>query len=266
MKPTSPEDHELEKMSSQVSERYRAGAADEPSARLDAAILAAARRELAQPRPRRNWQRPASIAAMLVIGVSLILLVRDNEPPLPSLDRHAADEAKLARPASPQLAMKTQPEAGGNRPGEGRPSRERSTRPDRAPVVRDEMAAMQENAASGESAQPAASPASPAVAGMAEPAEKERSRIEESAGVSASKKSKALADAATESRAGARALRKDDVAPGPAPPQDWLGRIDALLREGKDAEAKEQLLRFRKQFPDYPLSQRLQALLPPDQR
>ena len=266
MKPTSPEDHELEKMSSEVSERYRAGAEDEPSARLDAVVLAAARRELEQPRQRRNWQMPASIAAMLVIGVSLVLLVRDNEPPLPSLDRPAADEAKLARPAPPQLAMKTQPEAQADYRLGGRPSRERSARPDRAPIVQDEMAATQENATSGESAQPAPPSAAPAAAGMAKPAEQERSGIEESAGVSPSKKSKALADAATESRVSARALRKEDVAAGPAQPQDWLRKIEDLLRDGKDAEAKEQLLGFRKQFPDYPLSQRLLALLPPDQR
>jgi len=87
MKPTLPEDRELEKMGSEVSERYRAGAQDEPPARLDATIQAAARREVEQPRQRRNWQMPASIAAMLVLGVSLVLVVRDKEPPLPSRRR-----------------------------------------------------------------------------------------------------------------------------------------------------------------------------------
>ncbi len=266
MKPTSPEDHELEKMSSEVSERYRAGAEDEPSARLDAAVLAAARREVEQPRQRRNWQIPASIAAMLVIGVSLVLLVRDNEPPLSSLDRPTADEAKLAKPAPPQLAMKTQPKARADYPREDRPSRERSTRSDRESIVRDEMAAMQENAASGASAQPAPAPAVPAITGLAKPAEQERSRIAESTEVSPSKKSKALADAATESRVSAQTSRKEDIAAGPVRPQDWLRKIDDLLRDGKDADAREQLLRFRKQFPAYPLSQRLQALLPPNPR
>ena len=109
MKPTSPEDRDLEKMSAEVSERYRAGTDDEPSARLDAAVLAAARCEVAQQRQRRKWQMPASIAAMLVIGVSLVLLVRDNEPPLSSFDGPAAEEAKLAKPEPPQLAMKAQP-------------------------------------------------------------------------------------------------------------------------------------------------------------
>jgi hypothetical protein len=271
MKPTSPEDHELEKMSSEVSERYRAGVEDEPSARLDAAVLAAARRELEQPRQRRNWQMPVSIAAMLVIGVSLVLLVRDNEPPLPSLDRPAADEAKLAQPAPPQLAMKTQPKARADYLREDRPSRERSTRPHREPIVQEEMAAMPENAASGESVQPASAPpapapAAPAMAGRAKTVEQERSRIGESAEVSPSKKAKALGDAATESRVSAQTSRKEDSAPGLVQPQDWLRKIDDLLRDGKDADAREQLLGFRRQFPNYPLSERLQALLPPDQR
>jgi len=42
MKPTLPEDRELEDTAAQVSERYRAGAQDEPPAKLDAAIRAAA--------------------------------------------------------------------------------------------------------------------------------------------------------------------------------------------------------------------------------
>jgi hypothetical protein len=265
MKPTSPEDHELEKMHSEVAERYRADTQEEPSARLDAAVLAAARRAVEQPRQRRNWQIPVSIAAMLVIGVSLVVLVRDNEPPLPSLDRPAADEAKLAKSAPPQLAMKAQPKARADSHREDRPSRERSARPDRVPITQDEVATMHENAASGASAQPAPAPAAPAIAGAVQPAEQEQSRIAESGDVSSREKAKASADAAPASRVSAQALRKEVVAAGPVQPQDWLRKIDDLLRDGKDADAREQLLRFRKQFPAYPLSERLQALLPANQ-
>jgi hypothetical protein len=264
MKPMSPEDRDLEKMSSEVSERYRAGAEDEPPARLDAAVLAAARREVGQPRQRRNWQMPASIAAMLLIGVSLVLLVRDNEPPLPSLER-PAEEAKLAKPAPPQLAMKAQPKARADSHREDRPSRERSARPDREPIVRDEAAATQENTASGTTAPLASAPASPAIAGPAKSAEQEQSRIAESSDFSSSKKAKEVAGAATESRPSAQALRKEDAAAS-AQPRDWLGKIDDLLRDGKEAEARRQLLGFRQQYPRYPLPERLQALLPPDQR
>lgn len=265
MKPTSPEDRELERMSSEVSERYRAGAEDEPPGRLDATVLAAARREVEQPRQRRNWQMPASIAAMLVIGVSLVLIVRDNEPPLPSLDRPAADEAKLAKPAPPQLAMKAQPKARADSHREDRPSRERSTRPDREPVARDEAAATRETTASGTAARPASAPAAPVVTGPAKSAEQEQSRIAESSDSFSSKKAGEVAGAATESRLSAQTLRKEDAA-APAQPQEWLGKIDDLLRDGKEAEARWQLLDFRHQYPHYPLPERLQALLPPDRR
>jgi len=266
MKPTLPEDRELEKMGSEVSERYRAGAQDEPPARLDAAIQAAARREVEQPRQRRNWQMPASIAAMLVLGVSLVLVVRDKEPPLPSLEQPAADEAKLAKSAPPQLAMKTPPKPRANFHREERPSRERSARPDREPAARDEVGAAQENATtSGAVAQsaPAPAPAAPAAAGQAKPAEQEQARIAESSDSSPNKKDKVLADAAKESRSGVQALRKQEAA-APAQPREWLDEIDGLLRDGKEAEARRRLLDFRQQYPHYALPERLQALLPPE--
>ena len=271
MKPTSPEDSDLEKMSSEVSERYRAGAQDEPSARLDAAIRAAVRREVEQPRQRRHWQLPASIAAMLVIGISLVLIVRDNEPPLPSLDRLAADEAKLAKSAPPQLAMKAQSKASADSLREARPSRERSARPDRGPLARDEAAtareyAAQENAVSSASPSTVPAPGAPAVAGLATPVEGERRQTAESGDFPSSKKAEALSGAAPRSARSDEALRKQDAAAAPVQPEDWLRRIDDLLRTGEEAGAREQLLVFRKQFPHYPLPQRLQALLPPDQR
>ncbi len=70
---------------------YRETVREEPPARLDAAILAAARREVgARPRavsPRlRAWRVPVSIAAVVVLSVSLVTLVREEgggklEPP-----------------------------------------------------------------------------------------------------------------------------------------------------------------------------------------
>jgi hypothetical protein len=65
---------------------YRAADRDEPPARLDDAIRAAARREVgARPQTAgggglRAWRVPVSIAAMLVVGVSLVTLVREEHP------------------------------------------------------------------------------------------------------------------------------------------------------------------------------------------
>ena len=269
MKPTLPDDHELEKMSSEVSERYRAGAQDEPPARLDAAVLAAARRGADKPVKRRNWQMPASIAAVLVIGISLVLTVRHNERPLPSLGQPPADEAKLAKSAPAQLAMKAKPRVGTDSPREARPSRERGARPDREPQAREEVAISQGNsvrdsAVSGAAVPPVPLPAAPALEAPAQSAEQERPQMAASGALSSRKKAEVLSAIPQSRRNDESVQPQDSVAP--VKPQDWLRRIDDLLRDGKDADAQAQLLDFRKQFPNYPLAQRLQALLPPDQR
>lgn len=268
MKPTLPEDRELEDTAAQVSERYRAGAQDEPPAKLDAAIRAAAHREVAEPRPGRNWQMPASIAAMLVIGVSLVLLVRDHEPPLPSLNYPAAEEAKLAKPAPSQLTMKAQPRAKADFYREERPSRERTARPDREPVARDEVAAARDKKMSGASAQsavPPPAPAAPASAVSESPVEQEKSAIAESGKVVVGKRAAESADAAIASRGAAQALSKQEqAAAAPLQPDDWLRKIDHLLRDGKEADARDQLLGFHKQFPQYPVPERMKALLTSD--
>jgi hypothetical protein len=109
---------------------YGAAVREEPPAHLDAAILAAARREAgARPRPLtsrlRSWRVPVSIAAVVVVSVSLVTMVREeggdrliqpgapsprsaeppapssqprpdrSEPPSPSRDSPAADDAAI---------------------------------------------------------------------------------------------------------------------------------------------------------------------------
>lgn len=272
MKPTPPEDRELEEISAEVSEHYRAAGQEEPPPRLDAAVRMAARREVAQPaRPRRNWQMPASIAAVLVLGVSLLVIVRENEPPLPSMERPGANEPRLATPAPPQPAMKPQARERGNLQRE-RPSRERSARPDREASVADELAPAPESAranaapplpqqdaaqakASDSAAVPAPSPAAPAAVLEQKQAPMADSRP------SAKKKSEGFAASGSAAQNSPR--EEQEVS---AHADEWLRRIDALLVKGEEAQARTQLLDFRKQYPRYALSPRLQALLPQDQR
>ena len=94
----------------------------------------------------------------------------------------------------------------------------------------------------------------------------DQTRVAESGGSSSSKKAEVLSDAAPQSRRSDEASRKEKAATASAQPEDWLRRIDDLLRNGQDADAREQLMLFRKQFPHYLLPQRLQALLPSGQR
>jgi hypothetical protein len=98
-----PDDRELDALlngRSDLSTTYRRASVEEPPAHLDAAIRAAARRE-AGSRPgksmaRDRWVMPAAAAAVLVVGFSLAVLVRDDPPPLAEKGDIAA--AKGLRP------------------------------------------------------------------------------------------------------------------------------------------------------------------------
>jgi hypothetical protein len=254
MKPTSPEDQELEKSGAEVAERYRAAAQDEPSARVDAAILEAARREVKPPARRpRDWQIPASIAAMVIIGVAMALLVRENQAPPPSLD--TANESRLAKQAPPHMAMKAQPNASTDSIRE-RPSRERSPRPDRtlSPQQQPSLAA-RDSAASDNAAGPRPSAPASAPAKSAEPAGNAAAE---------SKKAQTMSDEGAQGaqfRGSDQALLKQKADNSMPQPDDWLRRIDDLLREGKSADAREQVQAFHKAYPDFTLPQRFQVLL-----
>ncbi len=286
MKPTLPEDREPDETGADVSERYRDVSRDEPPPRLDARIIESARREVAQPAQRnglrnplrREWQVPASIAAVLVIAVSLGLIVRDNEPPLLPTESSRAtplptEEAKLAKPAPPQLAMKAEAKARIESDRESRPSRDRSDRPDRQLLARAAPGssqassvtapAIQEVPASPPAQGPAAAAPVPHVADAldAKAREHEQARAPEAASERAEKKAESAATF-TKNTGALQALRKQDKAKQVPEAEDWIHKIEDLLAAGKQAEAKDQLSALRARYPDYPLPERLQALLP----
>jgi hypothetical protein len=87
---------------------YRAAPREEPPAHLDAALLAAARREVGA-RPRlfpalRAWRVPVGIAAVVVLSASLVTLMREE------------GGSELYQPAPPELSRSTGPAP---RPSEG---------------------------------------------------------------------------------------------------------------------------------------------------
>lgn len=288
MKPTLPEDREIDADGAEVSRRYREAATEEPSARIDAAILDAARREAQRPIAVRNWQMPAAVAAVLVIGVSLSLLTREGLDPLPPLDQ-SPSQAEVAKPAAPSLAMKADPAPKGKFDSLSRPSRDRGERVDREAEIRSHEEALAGQSAGASPSKPpaVAAPAPPPaqqfdspVAAAQAPAARERSenhpvaqsRMEETPGDNSSEKralqeepvaeKKALADAAEASRA--RSLRKEEsvAAVAPAvqqPPEQWLRNIEEMIRSGHQAGARVQLAEFRKRYPDYRLPDALQA-------
>ncbi len=280
MKPMSPEEREMESISAGLRAHYRAGAQDEPAVQVDALILAAARREVARPRKRRHWQVPVSLAAMLVIGTSLVLLVRESEPPLPSMEQPAAKQsnpadAKLARPDAPAPAMKHQPGERTEDDLQIPPSRKRSSRDDRPAGVPEQFASAPTMAAGGAAELAAAS--TPAAAGRIDAIEAEQSRLADAneaaartevSGATAARpaaNSDAQAPRQEKKRLEQRALLKKEAS-APLPQQEWLAHVEELLHQGKVAEARLELREFQQHYPRYRLSERLQTLLSQDQR
>ena len=253
MKPMSPEERELEELRSGLSGHYRAGSIEEPPAHLDAAIVAAARREVGRSRFARNWHLPASIAAVLVIGVSLALMTSEIEDPLPPVDTSARIAMGDSRQAAPVLEMKQESAPPALRSGverESRQSRERSARSDRDADTRQNSAAGQADSATA--APPVVAPAPAPALRQLEPATPSESVAEQKS---------AAADSAHGQRATA-ALRKaapsSEAAAGA--PEEWLKTIEDLLRNGKTAQAREQLAEFRKRYADYRIPETLREL------
>jgi hypothetical protein len=261
MKPMSPEDRELEEMGRDVSARYRADAADaQPSARVDAAILEAARREAGRGRMTRGWRVPAAVAAVLVIGVTLSLNIRDEMDSLPPPAERATVPSEMAAARAPSLAQEAAPAAKRKLEMETRPSRERSERKARDEEPRPDGS--QFAAAPATDAMSSGAPAVPAPA--PEVAAVDRAPQAEEAPRQGQRNEAEMADAAKESAASA--LRKSaptTVRAQAAPtPQAAIEAIEKLLAEGRESEARASLVEFRKRFPDYRLPEKLQALLP----
>jgi resuscitation-promoting factor RpfA len=255
MKPMSPEEQELEELRSGLSVHYRAGSTEEPPAHLDAAIVAAARREVRRSRFARNWHLPVSIAAVFVIGVSLALMTSEIEDPLPQPDTSAGVSAGKSAQGVTARAMKQEsqaphaPRSGVER--EVRPSRERSARSDREADTRQNSAPA--HADSGAAVPSVAAPApAPALQQIETTAPSE----------SVAEQKSTVADSAQGQRATA-ALGKKAAPSSDAPagaPEEWLKNIEYLVRNGKTAQAREQLMAFRKRYPDYRLPETLREL------
>lgn len=101
-----------------LSALYQRGRKDEPPAHLDAQILAAAHREVmtgsqALPTPRRvRWQLPWALAATVVLSVTVVSLLREQQPTdvveialldtAPAGSRAPAESSQNAPPAKPE--------------------------------------------------------------------------------------------------------------------------------------------------------------------
>lgn len=249
----------------QLAADYRRVSAEMPPPALDDRIRAAARREVgAGPRRtarRSAWQVPLSLAAVVVVSVTIVLMMRDEgvdrvEPewlPPPAetvVPRDPAEPVAKQRKveAPPAAVPQTSPKAAaGTRPAGPAPSDVAPpTMAEAAPAadvpapaaavaLRDESASAERNAAPArESVRPMlrSAPMGAAAEGAAAPA------------------ARAVAPSAMSAPAPAKVLWHDLVN---EPAEKWVQRIVEWRRAGRAADADVLVAEFRRRFPDQSL-------------
>ena len=271
----SPSDREITNL-------YHEGSAQEPPARLDAAILSAARTAVdlqkSQKKSRRssNWfglTRTLQYTASLTLAVMLGLLVtrQVDIPEQTGMQTKGAAPESTTPTAPPPTVM-----------AEARSARKSEQAP--APIERKVSRAMADSArhvtapavpAPSPTAMPSAAPtpfpAKPDILASAPPPARDESAPNGSAiahnaeGVSATRimakteRAKSLERAEpVESAAAITPSLKDAAIKSP---QDWLADISRLLDQEKGAEARRSAEAFQKTYPDHPLPEALKKRL-----
>jgi len=230
----------------QLSDLYRARAREEPPASIDNAILAAARHEArGSTRVGIRWGVPLALAAVVVLSVSLVTVMRD------ALELSGESmNVEEQRQASPAPAEPDKPRVVADESEQRRGPRLQER------TITEQKAADQLRS---ELAKPGAQQSAPVPA----PA---RARVNANRALDAtsaeSRKSKAVAAGRTASgpavgAAAEKALRSDAQAGDALSPEQWLKRIERLRKEGKATEAQASFNEFRKRYPAYPLPETL---------
>ena len=270
-----------------VDAAWRALSSEEPPKSLDAAIMAAARREVgAGPQKiatreaiadRRRWWPLAAAATIAAIAVGVLQLTTPDQIGAPASDKTVVSDVPTpaSRPApemptTPSRPEEPKPEAGNALRAEQAPTRADSPRR-QAPAPESRAPAKRELAAGDTSAMaepfPAA-PTQPAVAAapvgiLASPAPPPASapllsaqRAQESASAQPAPLAKMAAGRTADARADEARVRDR----GPLPVVEWIALIRRLRDEGKSADAAKELAAFRVAHADH------EKLLPSDVR
>lgn len=272
-----------------LSELYRASANEVPAQRVDNAILAAARTDPQRsPSTVFRWALPLALAAVVVLSVSLVIVMRhegsiseyDGRGERPNLAARQparteqADAVPRPEPA-PQRDVATGTQASSEIAKRSGPEARRHTELDR-PI--EENSAKEVRASEGAARNVRPIPAAPKLQAPAAPEQARTNRVEPAAeGISAAPASSARADTTQAHEAAELEREQAKVsAPGQAVapvlgasskrertsdakpddtsgPEQWLKRIERMRKEGKHAEAEANLAEFRKRFPKYRL-------------
>lgn len=247
---------------------YAARSRDEPPVSLDDAIRAAVRREVrAKPRAFQaalgGWRVPISIAAILIVSVTVVMLMREERGELPQVapreeNASGALHQQTVRPALRDSAEESRPQQPENRAPKPLPEGQRTTpaSPGAQSALPSQSAALERmkdsGAASGSGALEAA-PSAPKASPGAAPVPGEASGMRPDFKPSAAsrpplREAESPRDQPATSVAGSPWSGLDAE-----PPEKWLERIEQLRRAGRTADAEEMLAEYRRRFPSRPL-------------
>lgn len=204
---------------------YQATRREEPSTELDARILHLARQAISARRPR--WLVSVATAAVLVLGLTLTLHV--VEPPQWTPEEESAPPAPASLEYAPRVSapvLQAEPKKLEQRMFDRR----------QAPATSEYKEWGQESATS---AFPAASP-----------------KRDDAGGPAMFEADEVIAPLGN-ILAPAKPLKMNTN------PEQWLKEIERLLDQGELPQVREALLRFRAEYPDHPIPERLRPWLPP---
>lgn len=249
---------------------YRAGAHETPPVHLDDAIRAAARREAgAGPRRAsrlRAWRVPVSLAAVLVLSVTVVLMVREEggdrlepAPPPVAPPVAATPQAAMERampevvpppvPASPATSTHIppapqrsapSPATGGALSGTAsQPLAKAAPETGQQAVSSPAPAAAREDAAAGSRRE--SDPPRPMMRSVPAPV------VADTASESAARPAAAPATAMSAAVPAQRALWQDLLT---EPAEKWIQRIVEWRRAGRTADAEALAVEFRRRFPE----------------
>jgi len=276
-----------------LSQAYRDADHPEPSPALDARILEAARQAVARPPARKQvgkparwfvWALPLSSAAVLVLGVTLLLEVRRQAPenlePPGALTSPGGGERADAAPA-PLPAEPTQPRVAPEAPARQAEAAESvdsagavaEEAPGRTPeVTLAEQGAAPPAAQASQSTPP--TPAQAAAKAEARPMSRAAPTAAQDAAEAASgpggrfatrRAGPSPADAGASSREVAPAMsqalgKRQTAAPLTEGPEHRVETIRRLLREGRLEEARGELEKLRREYPGFALPEDLKGM------
>ena len=248
-----------------VAKLYHEGAAEEPPAALDRAILKAARESVAPARKARKpwWLRfalPLQLALSAVLVTMLALTVDRNPPEMPAVTERTQPQQAPAAPPLKAAPAVAEPAAGGELPAAAPASAAKAQR----------QAPPESRASSPEAERKAdAAPEAMPVPGRADRAPAAKVEAGQLAAPSGARSQEAAAAAAGAGDAAVPGVSSSAVAPAAnrvaatRSPSDWLAVIERLAAAGEKTGARAELEAFHKAFPGYPVPERLERLLAP---